>query len=116
MEECSRSNSQFEGDELSELRLYPVTLQERPRSQRGRLILAEREEAVEILERLKRLSEPYGTEIQVKGRSGYSETLVIDSLLLFQQPPFWWILKDLKLESGGIMRLGEWRGRLVGES
>jgi len=63
--------TQFEGDELSELRLYPVTLgEERPRSQRGRPTLAEKEEAVEILERLKRLSEPYGTEIQVKDGVG----------------------------------------------
>ena len=61
------AEARFEDDKLSEMRLYPVTLgQERPRSQRGRPMLADPEEAAQILEILKKLSEPYGTEIRVE--------------------------------------------------
>ena len=51
---------------LRELQLYPVTLGfERPRSQRGRPVLAEGRQARAILERLRRLSLQYGTELDI---------------------------------------------------
>jgi len=56
---------------LSNLKLYPVTLQrDKPRSQRGRPILAVGKEAEEIIERARRLSEPFGTEIAYKDGIG----------------------------------------------
>lgn len=62
----------FKGDNLEELRLYPIELgQDKPRSQRGRPQLAEGDLAKNILERLQELSEPYGTKIIVKGSVGY---------------------------------------------
>jgi len=62
---------QFDSDKLSDLRLYPLVLgQEKPRSQRGRPMLAEGDEASEILERVKTLSQPYGTTIQVEEEVG----------------------------------------------
>ena len=65
------AEAQFEDDKLSELKLYPLTLGlENPRSQRGRPMLAEPEEAAQILETLKKLSEPYGTKIQVEDGVG----------------------------------------------
>jgi len=67
--------AQFEEDKLLELKLFPVTLgQEKPRSQRGRPMLAEPEEATQILETLKKLSEPYGTRIQVEEGVGIVKT------------------------------------------
>lgn len=60
------SSMRFEGDRLRELRLYPVDLgQDRPRSQRGRPLLAEPEVSLRVLGRLRELSKPYGTEIEV---------------------------------------------------
>ncbi|MEM4727605.1 MAG: CapA family protein, partial [Candidatus Bathyarchaeia archaeon] len=60
------SSMRFEGDRLKELKLYPIELgQSRPRSQRGRPMLAEPEVAEVVLERLRELSKPYGTEIEV---------------------------------------------------
>jgi poly-gamma-glutamate synthesis protein (capsule biosynthesis protein) len=54
----------FEGDNLTELKLYPIDLgQHKPRSQRGKPILANRELAIEILEIIRKLSKPYGTDI-----------------------------------------------------
>jgi len=67
--------AQFEDDKLLELRLFPLTLgQESPRSQRGRPMLAEPEEATQILETLKKLSEPYGTKIRVEEGVGIVKT------------------------------------------
>jgi poly-gamma-glutamate synthesis protein (capsule biosynthesis protein) len=54
----------YEGDTLTELKLHPIELgQHKPRSQRGRPTLADGELADEILETIRNLSEPYGTEI-----------------------------------------------------
>ena len=54
----------YQGDTLTELKLHPIELgQHKPRSQRGRPILADGELADEILEIIIKLSEPYGTEI-----------------------------------------------------
>lgn len=50
---------------LVSLKLYPLTLgYKKPRSQRGRPIIAEGEEAAGIIQRLSKLSERYGTRIE----------------------------------------------------
>ncbi len=55
------------GAKLTEIKLYPVTLQYmNPRSRRGWPILAEGAEAKEIIDHIKKLSEPFGTEITYK--------------------------------------------------
>ena len=62
---------EFKGDELSELLLFPVELgMNKPRSQRGRPMLADEKHGTKILETIKKLSEPYGTEIRVKDNVG----------------------------------------------
>ncbi|TRO48707.1 CapA family protein, partial [Candidatus Bathyarchaeota archaeon] len=54
----------FEGDVLDELRLYPIELGwKKPRSQRGRPMLARGELADRIIDIMAKLSEPYGTEV-----------------------------------------------------
>jgi len=54
----------FDGDALDELRLYPIELGwEKPRSQRGRPMLARGELADKIIGIMAGLSEPYGTEV-----------------------------------------------------
>jgi hypothetical protein len=64
----------FEGDQLKELKLYPIDLsQSKPRSQRGRPLLAEPEKAEKILKIIKKLSKPYGTEITVEDGVGIVE-------------------------------------------
>jgi poly-gamma-glutamate synthesis protein (capsule biosynthesis protein) len=56
----------FENDKLSSLELYPVELgQTKPRPQRGRPMLAEAHLATKMLEKIKELSEPYGTDIVI---------------------------------------------------
>jgi poly-gamma-glutamate capsule biosynthesis protein CapA/YwtB (metallophosphatase superfamily) len=61
----------FEGDELKELKLYPIELgQNEPRSRRGRPRLAGPELVTKILDIIKQLSEPYGTEISVENGVG----------------------------------------------
>jgi poly-gamma-glutamate synthesis protein (capsule biosynthesis protein) len=58
---------EFEGDRLSSLKLYPVELgQDKPRSQRGRPTFVDEEEGAEIVGIMKKLSEPYGTEITIE--------------------------------------------------
>jgi poly-gamma-glutamate synthesis protein (capsule biosynthesis protein) len=62
---------EFRGDELSELLLYPVELgMSKPRSQRGRPMLADVKYGKKILDVIKKLSEPYGTEIKIKDNVG----------------------------------------------
>ncbi|TRO50986.1 CapA family protein [Candidatus Bathyarchaeota archaeon] len=62
---------EYKGDELSELTLHPVELgMDKPRSQRGRPMLAEGQHGKKILEVIKKLSEPYGTEIKIKDNVG----------------------------------------------
>ena len=64
----------FEGDKLTELKLHPIELgQAKPRSQRGRPMLAEPELAGKILETMQKLSKPYGTEIAVEDGVGIVE-------------------------------------------
>ncbi len=63
--------SRFEGGKLAELRLYPVDLgYGRTLTQSGVPRLASPGMAREILERLARLSRPYGTEISIEGNVG----------------------------------------------
>jgi len=65
---------QYEGGSFKRAVLYPVYLGwDRPRSQRGRPTLARKDIARRILEHMKKLSEPYGTEIRIDG-----ETAVIE--------------------------------------
>jgi poly-gamma-glutamate synthesis protein (capsule biosynthesis protein) len=62
---------EFEGDQLRELKLYPIELgQDKPRSQRGRPMMAEGGLADKILDIIKDLSEPYGTQITNKDGIG----------------------------------------------
>lgn len=62
----------FEGGGLKSLSLTPVELgRDRPRSQRGRPVLAGPEEAERILEDLRSLCGPYGTEIDIKDDKGF---------------------------------------------
>jgi poly-gamma-glutamate synthesis protein (capsule biosynthesis protein) len=61
----------FEGNSLTELKLYPIDLgQNKPRSQRGRPMLSKGAAKETILEIIKKLSEPYGTEIIEKDGVG----------------------------------------------
>jgi len=65
---------EFEGDRLRELKLYPIELgQDKPRSQRGRPVLADEKMGAKILGVIKKLSEPYGTNITVKDNVGVVE-------------------------------------------
>ncbi|MGD2201200.1 MAG: CapA family protein [Candidatus Bathyarchaeota archaeon] len=62
---------EFEGDQLSSLRLHPVELgQDKPRSQRGRPMFVDEEEGAEIVGIMEELSEPYGTEITIENGIG----------------------------------------------
>jgi poly-gamma-glutamate capsule biosynthesis protein CapA/YwtB (metallophosphatase superfamily) len=61
----------FDGPELTEIRLYPIELGfGKQRSQRGRPMLAEPEAAERIITRLARLSRKYGTTIDFKDGIG----------------------------------------------
>jgi poly-gamma-glutamate synthesis protein (capsule biosynthesis protein) len=65
---------EFEGDRLGSLTLYPVELgQDKPRSQRGRPMFVDEEEGAAIVGIMKKLSEPYGTEISIDGGIGTVE-------------------------------------------
>ena len=56
---------EFDKRALKEIKLYPVDLGfGRPRAQRGRPLLADREVGKRILDRLARLSEHYGTDVK----------------------------------------------------
>ncbi|MER9877431.1 CapA family protein [Mesorhizobium sp. M0195] len=63
--------SRFEQDQLVELRLYPIELGSSKRfANRGVPQLANQEQAKTILERLQKLSEPFGTEIAMENDVG----------------------------------------------
>jgi len=65
---------EYEGDRLRELKLYPIELgQDKPRSRRGRPVLADEKHGAKILGVIKKLSEPYGTKITVKDNVGVVE-------------------------------------------
>ena len=62
----------FRGGELTEVALYPINLGAGlPRQVRGRPLLADADLGRKILDDLVRLSEPYGTEIDVRRGVGY---------------------------------------------
>lgn len=64
----------FEEDRLTGLKLHPIELgQSKPRSQRGRPMLAGPELAEKILETMQELSKPYGTRITVEDGVGVVE-------------------------------------------
>ncbi len=68
--------ARFDGKRLQGLELYPISLGfGRPRGERGRPVLADASAARRILERLARLSEPFGTKITVDGTVGRVELL-----------------------------------------
>ncbi len=57
---------EFKGDKLDELLLYPIELgMEKPRSQRGRPMMATGERATKILGIIEELSKPYGTQMEI---------------------------------------------------
>ena len=63
--------SEFAGGKLKEVRLYPTDLGHNARmAHRGIPRLASPEVAARVLDRLRRLSEPYGTAIEVDGSVG----------------------------------------------
>ncbi|MDP6458260.1 MAG: CapA family protein [Candidatus Bathyarchaeota archaeon] len=62
---------EFEGDRLNSLTLHPVELgQDKSRSQRGRPMFVDNEEGAEIVGIIKKLSEPYGTDINIENGIG----------------------------------------------
>jgi poly-gamma-glutamate synthesis protein (capsule biosynthesis protein) len=66
----------FRGGHLAELQLYPINLAHgAPRQIRGRPLFAGRELAEEIIGKLQKLSEPYGTEIEFSRGIG---TVILD--------------------------------------
>ncbi len=65
------ARARFEGKRLAALELHPISLGfGLPRGRRGRPTLADAPLARKIVERLARLSEPYGTRIALEGRVG----------------------------------------------
>ena len=63
--------SDYEGDEVVEIRLYPIELGwEEPRSQRGTPRLAPEELGRRIIEHLAELSRPFGTDIRFENGVG----------------------------------------------
>jgi len=61
----------LDGSGLKELRLHPIEFgRGLPRSQYGRPILSEGDEAKETLERFQELSRPFQTEVQIEGGTG----------------------------------------------
>ena len=62
---------EFKDDKLSDLQLIPVELgMNKSRAQRGRPMIAEGKHGEKILGIIKKLSEPYGTEIKIKDNVG----------------------------------------------
>lgn len=63
--------SRFERNQLSELKLYPIELRRLNRfANRGVPRLAEGQHGKSILERMQRLSEPFGTRIEIENNVG----------------------------------------------
>lgn len=65
------AQASFARGELSELKLYPIVLQhELPRAERGMPVRADAARSKAILDRLAKLSEPFGTRITQEGDVG----------------------------------------------
>ncbi|APG93417.1 hypothetical protein SAMCFNEI73_pB0220 (plasmid) [Sinorhizobium americanum] len=63
--------SRFDGNQLAELQLYPIELRRTNRfANRGVPRLAEGQQARSILERMQKLSEPFGTRIEIENQIG----------------------------------------------
>jgi hypothetical protein len=61
----------FRGKKLQKIELYPIDLGFGvPRSEAGRPVLAQGQEAHEILQRIQRLSEPFHTKIDIEADIG----------------------------------------------
>ena len=57
---------EFKGEKLEDLYLYPIELgMNKPRSQRGRPMIASGEKAINILNIIEKLSKPYGTRMEI---------------------------------------------------
>ena len=68
----------FGGGGLVEIRLHPIEFSHSlPRSQSGRPMLAEGDEAQETLERFQRLSTPFGTDVAIVGEVGVVEMAAV---------------------------------------
>src|SRR5258707_1256986 len=66
--------AKFAGGKLTELKLYPVTLNPKlSRSSRGTPALAQGDEGQQIVAGLAKLSQPFGTQIRYDGRVGIVE-------------------------------------------
>ncbi|MBI4233612.1 MAG: CapA family protein [Chloroflexi bacterium] len=64
--------NEFRQGRLEGIRLYPVDLgMRRPRSQRGRPVLADAEAGPKTLERMRQLCAPFGAEVRIKDNVGY---------------------------------------------
>jgi len=62
---ATRPVPRFVDGELSEIRFYPITLGfGKPRAQRGRPLLADPAAGRRIVEQLRDLSSPFGTEVR----------------------------------------------------
>ncbi len=69
----------FTNRNLSEIALYPIDLGHgKSRQVRGRPLLANRELGAKIIADLQRLSEPYGTEIELRRGVGYVKLDAVD--------------------------------------
>lgn len=61
----------FKGKQMKELKLHPLDLgYGRPRYQRGRPMMADGDVAKVVLERFQRMSEPFGTKIDIQDGIG----------------------------------------------
>lgn len=64
----------YDAGVIKKVEIYPLYLGwDRPRPQRGRPTLARGEISKRILERMQKLSEPYGTNIRIEGEKGVIE-------------------------------------------
>ena len=62
--------SRFKNGQVSEIRLYPIDLSSPRDAQRGIPRLASAEKVEAILQRLAKLSAPFGTKIEIKDNVG----------------------------------------------
>ena len=64
----------YQNGAIKAVEIYPLYLGwEKPRSQRGRPVLARGEIAARILERMQKMSQPFGTTIRIEGEKGIIE-------------------------------------------